>query len=81
MAASKPSTRILPRGMRTIGIVTGVTPVAGADYYIQINNKIQSQLPSKYAGFSSKIILYSVNFEEVIEYLHYGRYDLVKGIG
>eukprot|EP01084_Bolivina_argentea_P246575 412636_1 len=79
MANSKGKSK-LPRTMRTIGIVTGVSHISGADYYIQLNDKIQSQLPWKYAGFSSKIALYSVNLEEYVEYLHYGRYDLVDAL-
>ena len=67
----------VPKVMRTIGIVTGVSHISGADYYIQLNDKVQSQLPWKYAGFSSKIAMFSVNLEEYVEYLSYGRYEKV----
>lgn len=74
------NTTKVPPIMRTIGIVTGISHVSGADYYIQLNDKVQSQLPSKYAGFSSKIALFSVNLEEYVEYLTFGRYDLVDAL-
>lgn len=70
----------IPKVMRTIGIITGVSHISGADYYIQLNDKVQSQLPWKYAGYSSKIILYSVNLEEYVEYLSFGRYDKVDAL-
>lgn len=70
----------VPKVMRTIGIITGVSHISGADYYIQLNDKVQSQLPWKYAGYSSKIILYSVNLEEYVEYLSFGRYDKVDAL-
>eukprot|EP01084_Bolivina_argentea_P120073 212853_1 len=79
MADSNPK-RSVPKTMRTVGIVTGISHVSGADYYFQLNDKIQSQLPWKYAGYSSKIALYSVNLEEYVEYLSHGRYDLVHGL-
>ena len=66
--------------MRTIGILTGISHQSGADYYIQINNQIQSLLPYKYAGYSSKCLLYSVNLEEYVEYLTKKRFDLVNNL-
>ena len=70
----------IPKIMRTIGIVTGVSHISGADYYIQLNDKVQSQLPWKYAGYSSKIALFSVNLEEYVEYLTYKRYEMVDAL-
>lgn len=79
MALSRREANV-PRIMRTVGIVTGISHVSGADYYIQLNDKVQSQLPTKYAGYSSKIALFSVNLEEYVEYLTYGRYDMVNAL-
>ena len=72
----------IPRSahMRTVGVLTGISHQSGADYYIQINKKIQDLLPYQYAGYSSKLLLYSVNLEEYVEYLTKKRFDLVKNL-
>ena len=48
--------------MRTIGIIGGISWLSSIDYYRLINEKINQRLGGVNAG---KIILYSVNFEEI----------------
>ncbi len=48
--------------MRTIGIIGGISWLSTIDYYRLINEKINQRLGGVNAG---KIILYSVNFEEI----------------
>ena len=62
-----------PYNMKTMGILTGISHVSGADYYVRINDLIQSQLPYKFAGHSSRMLIYSLELEEYVELLHYNK--------
>ncbi len=48
--------------MKTIGIIGGITWLSSADYYRLLNEKINQRLGESNAA---KLILYSVNFEEI----------------
>lgn len=48
--------------MKTIGIIGGITWFSSADYYRLLNEKINQRLGESNAA---KLILYSVNFEEI----------------
>lgn len=48
--------------MKTIGIIGGITWLSSADYYRLLNEKINERLGKSNAA---KLILYSVNFEEI----------------
>ncbi|MEP6675141.1 MAG: aspartate/glutamate racemase family protein [Ferruginibacter sp.] len=58
--------------MKTIGIIGGISWLSTADYYRLINEMINEKLGSVNAG---KIILYSVNYEEIKLLTEAGRWD------
>eukprot|EP00759_Apiculatamorpha_spiralis_P044257 PhF_6_TR41313/c0_g1_i1/m.62572/K01779/racD; aspartate racemase len=66
--------------MPTVGILTGISHQSGIDYYTQINDKIQQTTKWKYAGNSSKVIMYSLNLEEYVARLAAGRFDMVSDL-
>ena len=61
--------------MKTIGIIGGTTWVSTQDYYKSINQRINKALGNYH---SARIILYSVNFEDVIKFKDEGNYEALK---
>ena len=59
-------------GMKTIGLIGGITWLSTLDYYRLLNEKINERLGGVEAG---KIILYSVNFAEIKKLTEEGRWD------
>eukprot|EP00760_Papus_ankaliazontas_P005092 PhM_4_TR12393/c0_g1_i1/m.57332/K01779/racD; aspartate racemase len=62
---------------RVLGILDGVSHQSGADYFTGINGLVQSQCPQKYAGNSSRLVMWCANLEEYVACLVAGRFDLV----
>jgi|GEM_PF-5786069 Aspartate racemase len=58
--------------MKTIGLIGGMSWESTAEYYRIINEAIRERLGGSH---SAKIVLYSVEFEEVREYHHKGKWD------
>ncbi len=61
--------------MKTIGLIGGTTWVSTADYYRLFNQKVNKALGKNH---SAKIILYSVDFEDVMIFKAEGRDDALK---
>jgi aspartate racemase len=61
--------------MKTIGIIGGTTWVSTVDYYRLINQKVNKRLGGNH---SARIILYSVNFADVVRYKAEGNDDALK---
>ena len=59
-------------GMKTIGLIGGITWLSTLDYYRLLNEKINERLGGVESG---KIILYSVNFAEIKLLTEEGRWD------
>jgi len=58
--------------MKTIGLIGGMSWESTAEYYRIINEAVRGKL----GGFhSAKIVMYSVDFEEVEQLQHKGRWD------
>ena len=58
--------------MKTIGLIGGMSWESSLEYYRIINEKVKEKL----GGFhSAKSIMYSVDFEEVEELQHEGKWD------
>ena len=63
--------------MKTIGLIGGLSWLSTIDYYRMLNEMINEKL----GGVSSaKIILYSVNFEEIKQLTEAGRWDEIERI-
>jgi len=61
--------------MKTIGIIGGVTWASTVDYYKLINQKINKRL----GGFNTaEVLINSVNFNNVMEYLTTNDWDSVE---
>ena len=61
--------------MKTIGLIGGLSWLSTVDYYRMLNEMINEKL----GGVSSaKIILYSVNFEEIKQLTEQGRWDEIE---
>lgn len=63
--------------MKTIGLIGGTSWESTQDYYHIINKEVSEKLGGLH---SAKIILYSVDFEEVIKYENQGKWDKVAKI-
>lgn len=61
--------------MKTIGIVGGTTWVSTVDYYKLFNQKISKALGRNH---SARVILYSVDFQDVMTFKAEGREDALK---
>lgn len=61
--------------MKTIGIVGGTTWVSTVDYYKLFNQKIAKALGRNH---SARVILYSVDFQDVMTFKAEGREDALK---
>jgi aspartate racemase len=61
--------------MKTIGIIGGTTWVSTVDYYRLINQKVNKRLGGNH---SARIILYSVDFADVVRYKAEGNDDALK---
>ena len=58
--------------MRTIGLIGGMSFESSAVYYRQINEMVRDRL----GGLSSaEVLMYSVNFEEIVALQKAGRWD------
>ena len=63
--------------MKTIGLIGGLSWLSTIDYYRMLNEMINEKM----GGVSSaKIILYSVNFEEIKQLTEAGRWDEIERI-
>lgn len=51
--------------MKTLGIIGGMSPASTAVYYTEINRLVNQ---AKGANYTAPIILYSVEFEEIVNY-------------
>ena len=58
--------------MQTIGLIGGMSWESTIPYYRQINEAIKERLGGLH---SAKIILYSVNFQEIEQLQHQGKWD------
>eukprot|EP00457_Paulinella_chromatophora_P014406 gb/GEZN01014827.1/.p1 GENE.gb/GEZN01014827.1/~~gb/GEZN01014827.1/.p1 ORF type:complete len:266 (+),score=42.31 gb/GEZN01014827.1/:43-840(+) len=63
--------------MKVVGILDGISHQSGVDYFLKINDKIQATTKYKYAGNTSRCLMYSVNLEEYVSYLAADRMDIV----
>lgn len=63
--------------MKTIGIIGGMSWQSTAIYYQHMNEAVQMRLGGHH---SAKIILYSVDFEEIVTRQHNGDWDGASGI-
>jgi len=61
--------------MKTIGLIGGTTWVSTADYYKLFNQKVSKALGKNH---SARVILYSVDFEDVMTFKAEGRDDALK---
>ena len=61
--------------MKTIGLIGGTTWVSTADYYTLFNQKVNKALGGNH---SARVILYSVDFEDVMTFKAEGRDDALK---
>ena len=61
--------------MKTIGIIGGTTWVSTADYYTLFNQKVNKALGGNH---SARVILYSVDFDDVMTFKAEGRDDALK---
>lgn len=58
--------------MQTIGLIGGMSWESTVPYYRQINEAVKERLGGLH---SAKIILYSVNFQEIEQLQHHGKWD------
>ena len=63
--------------MKTIGLIGGVSPQSTLRYYEKINDITQKLLGKHH---SAKLVLVSVDFEEIVFFLTQGAWDKVKEI-
>lgn len=63
--------------MKTIGLIGGTSWVSTIDYYRIINETVNQRLGG---NASAKILLYSVNFEEIATYTKQGNWDAIENI-
>lgn len=61
--------------MKTIGLIGGTTWVSTQDYYRYFNQKVSEKLGGYH---SARCIIYSVDFQDVINYKHEGRDEAMK---
>lgn len=61
--------------MKTIGLIGGTTWVSTMDYYKLINQKVNQKLGKDH---SAKIFLYSIDFEDVMQFKAEGNDDALK---
>lgn len=61
--------------MKTIGIIGGTTWVSTLDYYKLLNQKVNRKLGKNH---SARILLYSVDFEDIIRFKAAGNEDALK---
>lgn len=61
--------------MKTIGIIGGTTWVSTLDYYKLLNQKVNRKLGRNH---SARILLYSVDFEDIIRFKAAGNEDALK---
>lgn len=61
--------------MKTIGLIGGTTWVSTLEYYKLFNQKVNQALGRNH---SARLILYSVNFEDVMQFKSEGRDDALK---
>ncbi len=58
--------------MKKLGIIGGVSPVSSAMYYTEINRAVNQRLGN---DNSAELLLYSVNFEEIVTLKNENRWD------
>jgi aspartate racemase len=63
--------------LKTIGLIGGLSWESSAEYYRIINEATRNRLGELY---SAKILMFSVNFAEIEQYQHLGRWDLATQI-
>ncbi|MFT5791036.1 MAG: aspartate racemase, partial [Saprospiraceae bacterium] len=63
--------------MKTIGLIGGITPESTVLYYRILNDLAQKEFGR---SSSSKVIINSMNFEEIQNLLKAGRWDLLNVI-
>ncbi|MBC7424795.1 MAG: aspartate racemase, partial [Ferruginibacter sp.] len=63
--------------MKTIGLIGGTSWVSTIDYYRIINEKTNGRLGG---NASAKLLLYSVNFEEVAAFTKLGDWKSIENI-
>lgn len=63
--------------LKTIGLIGGISWESSAEYYRIINEATRNRLGELY---SAKILMFSVNFAEIEQYQHLGRWDLATQI-
>ncbi|MCD4724961.1 MAG: aspartate/glutamate racemase family protein [Bacteroidales bacterium] len=61
--------------MKTIGIIGGTTWISTLDYYKLLNQKVNRKLGRNH---SARILLYSVDFEDIIRFKAAGNEDALK---
>ncbi|WP_096155324.1 MULTISPECIES: aspartate/glutamate racemase family protein [Bacillus] len=59
--------------MKTIGLIGGLSWESTSEYYRYINEMVKRQ---KGGLHSAKIVMYSFNFEEMVELQHSGKWDI-----
>ena len=60
--------------MKRIGLIGGISWTSTALYYEKINSWVNSKLGAHY---SADIILHSLNFEDTVQWVHQGKWDLL----
>ncbi len=63
--------------MKTIGIIGGLTWISTIEYYRWINEMVQERLGG---NESAKLLMYSVNFGEIIKFKETDNWDGIAGI-
>lgn len=63
--------------LKTIGLIGGLSWESSAEYYRIINEEIRDRLGEFY---SAKILMFSLNFAEIEQYQHQGRWDLATQV-
>ena len=63
--------------MRTLGILGGMSPESTVSYYLNINRAVNQQLGG---NASAKILMSSVNFEEIVQCQRNGQWQRSGGI-
>lgn len=63
--------------MKTIGLIGGTSPESTVDYYVKINHSINSYLGKHH---SAKIVMVSVDFEEIVAAIFSNRWDVIFDI-
>ena len=63
--------------LKTIGLIGGLSWESSAEYYRIINEATRDRLGKFY---SAKILMFSLNFAEIEQYQHLGRWDLATHV-